>query len=120
METATLLFTLRFGILAMALGQLFSSVMAQLINAWPNRKLLAYPYLQQLRDMLPAVALSCTMAALVFAVTRLGLPDLLTLLIQVPLGMGLYVLGAWVLKLESFRYILGLLQKYRAKKEAAE
>ena len=119
-ETATLLFTLRFGILAMALGQLFSSVMAQLINAWPNRKLLAYPYLQQLRDMLPAIALSCTMAALVFAVTRLGLPDLLTLLIQVPLGMGLYVLGAWVLKLESFRYILGLLQKYRAKKEAAE
>ena len=120
LETAVLLFTLRYGVFAMALGQLCSSVAAQVINAWPNRKLLDYPYLRQLGDMLPAIGLSATMGALVLAVTALGLHDLVTLLIQVPLGVMLYVLGAWALKLDSFSYILEILKKFRARKEAAE
>ena len=120
LETCVLLFTLRYGVFAMALGQLFSSVAAQVINAWPNRKLLDYPYLRQIGDMLPAILLSAGMGALVWCVTRLGLPDLLTLLLQVPLGVALYVLGAWALKLDSFTYILEILKKFRARKEAAE
>jgi O-antigen/teichoic acid export membrane protein len=120
LETGVLLFTLRYGVLAMALGQLFSSLAAQVINAWPNRKLLDYSYLRQIGDMLPAILLSCAMGALVWCVTRLGLGDLLTLLLQVPLGVALYVLGAWLLKLDSFTYMLDLLRKFRAKKEAAE
>ncbi len=105
-ETCALLIALPFGILAMALGQLVSSLLAQVINAWPNRKLLDYPYLRQFLDMLPAIALSAAMAAAVWTVSLLGLPDLPTLLIQVPLGAALYVLGAWALKLESFRFLL--------------
>ena len=120
LETCVLLFTLRYGVLAMALGQLFSSLAAQVINAWPNRKLLDYSYLRQIGDMLPAILLSAGMGALVWCVTRLGLSDLLTLLLQVPLGAALYVLGAWVLKLDSFTYMLDLLRRFRAKKEAAE
>ena len=51
------------------------------------------------------------MAACVWPVARLGLGDLPTLLIQVPLGAALYALGAWALRLESFRYVLGILKK---------
>lgn len=105
-ETLVLLFTVRFGVFAMALGQLFSSILAQLINAWPNRKLLDYPYLRQLLDMLPVILLSAAMGAAVWTVNLLGLPDLVTLLIQVPLGALIYVLGAWAMKLESFTFLL--------------
>ena len=115
-----LLVTVRFGVLAMALGQLFSCLIALAINAWPNRKLLDYPYRRQLMDMAPALLLTAAMAAVVWPVTRLGLSDLLTLLIQVPLGVGLYVLGSWALKLDSFTFILEAIKAFRTRKEAAE
>ena len=111
LETAILLLTLRLGVFYMALGRLALGLIAQLLNAWPNRRLLDYAYGQQLRDIAPALLLSLLMAACVWPVARLGLGDLPTLLIQVPLGAALYALGAWALRLESFRYVLGILKK---------
>ena len=121
LETAVLLLTVRFNPFVMALGQLFCGVASLLVNAWPNRKLLGYSYGQQLRDVLPNLLLSLAMAALVWPVTLLGLHDVLTLLIQVPLGVGVYVLGSRLLKLDSFALILSLVQKLlRRGKEASE
>ncbi len=112
LETLILLVTLRFGVLAMALGQLCSGVAAQLINAWPNRKLLDYAYLQQLKDMAPAVLLSLGMAALVSTIRFLGLSDWLTLLLQVPAGVAVYVAGSLLLRIDSFQYVLSILRRY--------
>ncbi|MBQ9719596.1 MAG: lipopolysaccharide biosynthesis protein, partial [Oscillospiraceae bacterium] len=84
----------------------------------PNRRLLDYPYLQQLRDMLPSLGLSALMAALGLLVIRLGLSDLLTLLFQVPAGVAVYVLGSRLLRLDSFEYILDMLKKLLHRKEA--
>ena len=121
LETAVLLFTVRIGVFAMALGQLFCGVASLLINAWPNRRLLGYPYRQQLRDVLPVLALSLVMAACVWPVTLLGLHDALTLLIQIPLGVLVYVLGSRLLKLDSFELILSMLRKMlRRGKEASD
>ncbi len=112
LETLVLLFTLRIGVFAMALGQLFCGVCSLLINAWPNRKLLDYPYRAQLRDVLPVLLLTAGMAAIVWLVSLLKLPDVVTLLIQVPLGVLVYALGAKLLRLESFDLILGLIAKF--------
>ncbi len=111
LETAVLVLTVRIGVFAMALGQLFCGVASLLINAWPNRRLLSYPYRQQLRDVLPVLLLSLVMAAFVWPVSLLGLPDLLTLLVQIPLGAAVYVLGSRLLKLDSFELILSMLNK---------
>ena len=120
LETAVLLLTMRYGVFVMALGQLFSSIVSQLINAWPNKRLLGYPYLQQLRDMGPAILLSLVMAAAVWPLNLLPLGDFLKLLLQVPLGVGVYVLGSWLLKLDSFDFILSILKKLLHRKESAE
>ena len=117
-ETSVLLFPLRYGVLAMALGQLFCDILAQVINAWPNKKLLHYPYLTQLKDLLPCLLLSLAMAGCVLAVQMLGLPDLLTLLIQIPLGVGVYVLGSMLLKLDSFMYLLSVGKKMLSRRKA--
>ena len=108
-----LLITMRYGVYAIALGLLVSSVASQIINSWPNRKLLGYTYPQQLRDMAPAILLSLVMAACVWLVSKLGLSDLVTLLIQVPLGAVLYVGVSAALKLESFSFLLEVIRKLR-------
>ena len=117
-ETSVLLFTLHYGVLAMALGQLFCDILAQLINAWPNKKLLNYPYWTQLRDLLPCLLLSLLMAGCVLSVQLLGLHDLLTLLIQIPFGVAVYVLGAKLLKLDSLDFILNTAGEILRKRKA--
>ena len=118
LETTVLLITVRYGVLAMALGELGCSIASQLINAWPNRKLLDYSYWRQLWDMLPSILLSAGMAAVVGMVLLLKLGDLPTLLIQIPLGVLVYVLGSVLFRLESFRFLWDLIQKYRQRKGA--
>ena len=56
-----LLLTFRISVWAMALSFLISGVISQIINAWPNRKLLNYSYLQQFKDILPSIVLAVVM-----------------------------------------------------------
>ena len=120
LELVILLITMRYGVFPMVLGLLISELASQGINAWPNKKLLNYPYSAQLKDMLPSILLSLFMAACVYPVSLAGLADWLTLLIQIPLGVLIYVLGSKILKLDSFDYILTVAKKLITGKKAGE
>lgn len=106
-----LLVTMRFGVFAIALGQIASCIFAQLVNSWPNRALLDYSYLHQFKDMLPTIGLSCLMGACVWPVNLLGMNDFLTLLVQVPLGVAVFTAGSLLFKLDSFDYVLSIIKK---------
>lgn len=115
---AVLAITLPYGVYAMALSLLFTSVLSQLINSWPNAKLLSYSYAKQLRDMLPAILLSVVMGLAVYPVTLLGWSDWLTLPVQVILGAVVYIAGSVFFKLDSFNYLLSILKKFARRGEA--
>lgn len=104
-----LLCTMRHGVMAMAYSLLLSSVLGQIINSWPNRKLLRYHYLNQLADILPALLLACAMGLAVYCIQFLGWGDLPTLCVQVPVGAALYLAGSALLRLESFTYLFHFL-----------
>lgn len=111
-----LLATMWFGPLIMAASNLFFSVVNQIINAWPNRKLLNYSYGQQIADIIPSVLLSGVMFGAVWCVQYLHLGNFVTLIIQLFVGVAVYVLGSIILKLESFSYMLGVLKGLRSRK----
>jgi len=98
--------------LAMACSALVTTFISQIINSWPNKKLLNYSYPEQLKDISKNMFLSVIMGAIVYCVTFLNLNMLVTLIIQVLLGVIVYVLGSILFKLESFEYILGILKSY--------
>ena len=108
-----LLCTMRISVMAMACSLLISSVTSQIINSYPNWKLLNYRYLEQLRDILPSILLAVIMAAAVGAVPLLGYGNVLTLCIQIPLGAVIYVAGSAIFRLESFRYLLNMIEDRR-------
>lgn len=110
-----LLATMWFGPLIMAASNLFFSVVNQIINAWPNRKLLNYSYGQQIADILPSILLSVVMFGAVWWVQYLHLGNFVTLLIQVIMGVAVYVIGSIVLKIDSFTYMLSILKSRRRK-----
>lgn len=109
--------TMWFGVMAMAYSLLLVDVLGQIINTWPNRKLLDYAYEQQLRDICPAMILSVLMGVCVWAITLLGFSDLVTLLIQVPVGVVIYVACSAIFRLESFSYLLGFVKSYLRKEK---
>ena len=108
----TIAFTMFIGIEAMAYSLIFTSVTSQIINSWPNKKLLDYGYIDQLKDILLPIALSVLMGIVIFPIQYLHLNNIIVLLIQVVVGGGLYLLCSKALKIESFDYLLGIIKSY--------
>ena len=109
---------------AMAYSCIISSICSQIINSWPNKKLLKYSYIEQLKDILPSIGLSLFMAGCVYCIGFLHLNNWLTLLIQVPLGAIIYILGAKLFKFEAFGYLLstakGFFKKHKSSQNKTE
>lgn len=105
-----LLSTMWFGIMAMAYSLLVSSLFGQIINSWPNRKLLNYGYLEQLKDILPGIGLAVVMGGCIYFVCLFPLPIILILIIQVVSGALIYITLSAALHLESFEYLLKILK----------
>ena len=110
--------------MAMAYSLLIVSVLSQLINSWPNRKLLGYSYENQLMDMLPQILLSSVMGVIVFSIQFMGLSSWLTLLIQIPLGVFIYIALSKIFHIDSYNYLIttvkGLFKKKSKKEEVEE
>lgn len=100
-----LLSTMRFGVMVMAYSLLISSITSQIINSWPNKKLLGYGYFEQLRDILPSVLIALFMGGCVNLVNVLGFSDFLMILLQVPLGAFIYVGLSALFHLEAYAYL---------------
>ncbi len=102
---ALLFSTMWFGVMEMAYSLFVSTVINMVINAWPNKKLLNYGYLEQMKDILLGILLAVVMGFCIYPIQWLGLSDILTLCIQVPLGAVIYIAGSLLLKLDSFIYL---------------
>lgn len=116
-----LLSTVHISVMAMAYSLLLTSIINQIVNSWPNKKLMNYSYLDQLKDILPQIVLSLAMGVFVYGVQLIELNNILTLLIQIPLGALIYVLGSKLFHIDSYEYMLstfkGMILKFK-KKEA--
>lgn len=109
---AAILITMRISVMAMAYSLLVISVLSQIINSWPNKKLMNYSYLEQLKDILPGIFLAVFMGLCVWTVTFLHLPNPVTLIIQVPLGGVIFIGLSALFKLESFTYCFNMIKPY--------
>ena len=117
MGMTLLLCTMKISVMAMAYSLIVSSILSQIINSWPNRRLLHYGYAEQLKDILPAIILAVIMGFLVSLVQLFGLNPAITLLIEVPVGALIYILGSVILRLESFEYLLNMIKNFTKRKE---
>ena len=97
--------------LALAWALAATAAAGLVYNAVPAKTYLGYRYVDQLKDMLPSLALSFMMGIAVYLVTYLGLSDAVTLLVQIPLGVLLYAGAAWLLKMDSLQFVLATLRE---------
>lgn len=104
-----LLSTMRFGVMAMAYSLLASTLTSMLINSWPNRKLLGYSFVDQIKDIFPAISLAVFMGVIVMLIGKIQVSLVVRLGVQILVGVSIYIGGAEGLRLESFEYLKGIL-----------
>ena len=112
MGLALLLFTMRISVMAMAYSLIVSGILSQIINSWPNWKLLNYNYFEQLRDILPSIIIAVGMGICVYFISFIPMPTIVTLLIQIVIGAVIYIGVSAALKLEEFEYLFGMIQSF--------
>jgi teichuronic acid exporter len=104
--------TITIGIYAIALGMVVTGIIGTFINSYPNKELVNYSFTEQWKDLAPILILSLTMGAIAYSILFLSLPIWATLIIQIGVGAIVYLGLAWLLKLESFTYVMGTVKEY--------
>ena len=107
-----ILITLPFGIYAMAIGQVVSSFISTFINAYPNKKLMNYSYFEQWKDLMPSFILSIVMAASVWLINFVPIMPILILIIQIIVGIIVYILLSKLFKVEVYSYFVNTLKGF--------
>lgn len=112
---ATLCFTVFVlrDLTAIVAGYVVTGIICTFVNAHPNKRVIGYSYLEQIRDILPAFALAIVAGALTYPIGFLGLPLLVTIILQSVSMAVVYLLLAKLFKVEEMAYLLGMVSKFR-------
>lgn len=99
-----------FGLYTMMWVRCLTTIISSFINAFPNKKLLGYSYWEQVKDMLPSFVLSIVMCGIITGFNFLPIHSIWTLLIQITVGVIVYIGSAKLFKLEHLDYILNTIK----------
>lgn len=102
--------SIRFGIYVMMVARCVDSVIAFILNAYPNKKLLNYGFSEQVKDIVPACMISLIMGILVYCILFFNVNIILTLILQVIVGILSYLFMAKVFKLEALEYVINVIK----------
>lgn len=111
---AILIATMFISPLAIAVGQLVYSILAFVVNAYPNRKYIGYPIWQQMQDVGKNFLISLVMAIVVYLLGILGLNMYVSVVLQVVTGALLYYVMSRTLNKEDYGYVMNFVkEKFR-------
>lgn len=108
---AIVVVSINFGVIAVALGAMVYAFIATVINSFPNKKLLEYSYIEQVKDICPYVIMALLMGIGVYLIQFLGINMYATLIVQVGVGITVYILLSKIFRIEEFTFILDILKE---------
>lgn len=111
-EIICLVLVMKISVIAIAVNMAVLTTLFTFINAFPNIKYLNYSFIEQMKDIAPPIAMSTIMAVSVYCLGQmLSFPDYFDLLIQIVVGISIYVTLSILTKNAEMKFILKLLFK---------
>lgn len=92
--------------IAIAMTGCFTGVISCFINAYPNKKLIDYSYMEQMHDILPSFMATLVMFLCVWGIEAADLSSIIMLLIQIVVGVLVYLIISIVFKLRPFKMLI--------------
>lgn len=103
--------------IAIAMTGVVGAFTNTIINTFPNKKLIGYSYFEQMRDILPSLLTAFAMFGIVLAVELLKLPTIMTIVLQVIVGVAAYFALSALFRLMPFRMLMGALKQLKNRKK---
>lgn len=104
-----LVVSIPYGVVAIALSLLVTNLISTVINVFPNRKILGYGYKEQFIDIWDNLLIAMIMGGCVYLFNLFNLPYIVTLILQLGVGLGVYWALSVLLRNESYMYLKELL-----------
>ncbi len=108
--------TYKISVSAMILGSIGVSLISYVISSFFYRKYLLYKISDQLKDIMPPIILAAIMFVAAYSISFIGLSYIATLILQVIVGVAVYILGSLIFRIDSFFYVLDILKGFLKKK----
>jgi teichuronic acid exporter len=103
-----------YGLTAIAWSFVAASFLAFLINTFYSGRFLAYGCKEQTIDLLPTLAMSCSMVLLLMWVTPIeGMHQALELALQVVIGFVFVLIWCWLFRLSAFLALVRLMRTHQ-------
>lgn len=93
----------------LALSSIFCTIVATIVNTYPNRNLIGYKYRLQFRDLLPNLSISILMGIIVIMVGLIRLNPFVSIIIQIITGILVYIILSLLTKNENFIYLKNMI-----------
>ena len=103
--------TIPLGITAMCVGMVASSLISLFINTYYTGKLINIGYLKQMKDVFPILIVSLIMGIVVYITILFFTSDFTKLIIGIPLGMFIYIVGTYLLAHEELSELVKIIKK---------
>lgn len=107
----------RISVFAIVVSGIISSAILSLIIAFTSKKYNGYNYRDQLADVLPTLTACTIMAVPVYFLQFLNFSNAVTLLLQIFVGIAIYIFYSHVAQLEEYEickgYALNIVSKFR-------
>lgn len=105
-------------IYAIVFGSVVVGIVSTFINASPNKRVIGYSYVEQVRDIVPAFAMSAASTVAVWFAASAMPNDVLGILVGIVVMLVVYVLLSWTFHVEEFAYVVRNLKAVRERKLA--
>lgn len=112
LTAATLVITIPLGLRAVVIGHFATSFICYFINAYYPGKLYGFGAIRQIKEMWRIICATLAMSAVVLISMLILSSDILKLLICVPLGVGIYLIAAYFLKIKEVYEVYGMVKPF--------
>ena len=110
----SILIALPYGPMYIAYSAFVANFVILFINNWPNRKLLRYTFEEQMKDIMPSTLLAAFMGGCVYGISFIRMPQIPKMILQVVIGIVVYIACSAILQLDSYKYLLDIVKRKRS------
>lgn len=103
-------------VFAIALSSLVMTAVSLICSLSLSKKFFGYTLKMQLQDAAPTIFVGLIMCLVVGLLGLVNIPAIIMLVLQIVVGVAVYVACSALLKLEPFTYLLGMLKGFRKNK----
>jgi len=112
-----LLFSMNISVQAIAMSNAVFAGISMIINMIPNKKLINYSMIEQFQDLISSFVLSILMGIIIYSLSFFNISALYLLILQIFIGLIIYIGASYILKLDSFMYIWNIIFKTKRRNQ---